>query len=71
MILGQQKHQESKLAPLCHPDRSEAQWRDLQFPSQISISARKANGRPFVIPTEAYPDFLLRSTKQVHVCGFP
>jgi hypothetical protein len=26
---------------------------------------------PFVIPTGAYPDFLPRSTEQVHVCGFP
>jgi hypothetical protein len=26
---------------------------------------------PFVIPTEAYPDFLLRVASDVHVCGSP
>jgi len=26
---------------------------------------------PFVIPTGAYPDFLLRCRRQVRVCGFP
>jgi hypothetical protein len=26
---------------------------------------------PFVISTEAYPDFLLRRTHQDHGCGFP
>jgi hypothetical protein len=26
---------------------------------------------PFVIPTEAYPDFLSRSTHDCHACGFP
>ncbi len=25
----------------------------------------------FVIPTEAYPDFLLRGRRQDRVCGFP
>jgi hypothetical protein len=25
----------------------------------------------FVIPTEAYPDFLLRGPRQDGVCGFP
>jgi hypothetical protein len=25
---------------------------------------------PFVIPTEANPDFLLRCARQSHVCGF-
>jgi hypothetical protein len=25
----------------------------------------------FVIPTEAYPDFLPRGTRKNHVCGFP
>jgi hypothetical protein len=36
----------------CHPDRSEAQWRDLLFTS----AASNLNGSatlPFVIPTEA------------------
>jgi len=26
---------------------------------------------PFVIPTGAYPDFLLRCRRQGRVCGFP
>jgi hypothetical protein len=26
---------------------------------------------PFVISTEAYPDFLLRAASDVHVCGSP
>jgi hypothetical protein len=26
---------------------------------------------PFVISTEAYPDFLPRRTRSVHVCAFP
>jgi hypothetical protein len=30
----------------------------------------KTNVR-FVIPTEAYPDFLVRSTTSGRVCGFP
>jgi hypothetical protein len=29
------------------------------------------NRPDFVIPTEAYPDFLLRSRRQDRVCGFP
>jgi hypothetical protein len=95
----------------CHPDRSEAQWRDLQLlrssrtqfhPSQSltfrkvaalplssrpeeswtfgppkpmkngSCSATTVHGStalPFVISTEAYPDFLLRAASDVHMCG--
>jgi hypothetical protein len=36
----------------CHPDRSEAQWRDLLF--IIPVSTLKGDATlPFVIPTEA------------------
>jgi hypothetical protein len=83
----------------CHPDRGEAQWRDLRFSGsplgmffdrpqrkggtcglaevaalQLRPSAsqafRKVTALPFVISTEAYPDFLLRSASDVHGCGF-
>ena len=39
-----------------------------------SYSATTLPGRtalPFVISTEAYPDFLLRAAGNDHVCGFP
>jgi hypothetical protein len=38
--------------PLCHPDRSAAQWRDLQF-SQPASDPDGSTTLPFVIPTEA------------------
>jgi hypothetical protein len=56
----------------CHPDRSAAKWRDLLFsfnPSHLKLDGSAT--LPFVIPTEAYPDFLLRSTGQGHVCALP
>ncbi len=56
--------------PLCHPDRSAAQWRDPQF-SQPASAQDGSTALPFVLPTEAYPDFLLRSARQHRVCGFP
>jgi hypothetical protein len=37
--------------PLCHPDRSVAQWRDLQF-SQPASALDGNSTLPFVIPTE-------------------
>jgi hypothetical protein len=40
----------------------------------LSIPLTALNGHaalPFVIPTEAYPDFLLRSPDNDHVCGSP
>jgi hypothetical protein len=89
----------SALSPLCHPDRSAAQWRDLRFSGPFlemffdrgvmglwpafglpkvmkngSYSATTLPGStalPFVISTEAYPDFLLRAAGNDHVCGFP
>jgi hypothetical protein len=39
-----------------------------------SCSATTVDGGtalPFVISTEAYPDFLLRAAGNDHVCGFP
>jgi hypothetical protein len=39
-----------------------------------SCSATTVDGStalPFVISTEAYPDFLLRAAGNDHVCGFP
>ena len=47
--------------PLCHLDRSVAQWRDL-----------RSRG-PFLgmFFDRAYPDFLLRAASDVHVCGSP
>jgi hypothetical protein len=39
-----------------------------------SCSATTVDGDtalPFVISTEAYPDFLLRAAGNDHVCGFP
>ena len=62
----------------CHPDRSEAQWRDLRLlqRSRSSLSVRVAilpesNRPPLVIPTVVYPDFLLRAASDGHVCGSP
>jgi hypothetical protein len=31
----------------------------------------EATTLPFVIPTGAYPDFLLSETNDAYVCGFP
>jgi hypothetical protein len=47
--------------PLCHLDRSEAQWRDLR------------SSGPFLgmFFDRAYLDFLLRVASDVHVCGSP
>jgi hypothetical protein len=36
---------------LCHPDRSEAKWRDLRF-SQTASDRDEATTLTFVIPTE-------------------
>jgi hypothetical protein len=36
----------------CHPDRSEAKWRDLLFTSALTNLNESAT-LPFVIPTEA------------------
>jgi hypothetical protein len=36
-----------------------------------SYSPVEAPPSPFVISTEAYPDFLLRAAGNDHVCGFP
>jgi hypothetical protein len=35
------------------------------------MTTRLAVALDFVIPTEAYPDFLLRGTDNGRVCGFP
>jgi hypothetical protein len=45
----------------CHPDRSVAERRDLRFRG------------PFVemFFDRAYPDFLPRRTRKVHLCAFP
>ena len=45
--------------PLCHLDRSAAQWRDLRFSG------------PFLemFFDRVYPDFLLRAARDDHVCG--
>jgi hypothetical protein len=53
---------ETHLSP-CHPDRSEAKWRDLQcaLPTHNSYLSHTS---PLVIPTEAYPDFLLRGCQR-------
>jgi hypothetical protein len=40
------------------------------FLNQHLISDR-SSALSFVIPTEAYPDFLLRCRRQGRVCGFP
>jgi hypothetical protein len=49
---------------ICHPDRSEAQWRDLLFLSVHPIRwlSTKVTTLPFVIPTGADPDFQHRGT---------
>jgi len=54
------------------PDRKSgvAKWRDLQF-SQPASALNRNTTVTFVIPTGAYPDFLLRSTTSGRVCGFP
>jgi hypothetical protein len=47
--------------PLCHLDRSAAEWRDLRF-----------NGSPLeMFFDRAHPDFLLRAASDDHLCGSP
>ena len=43
---------------------------DLRFPFPPQTT-RPTTNAPFVIPTGAYPDFLLRRRRQGRVCGFP
>jgi hypothetical protein len=43
---------------------------DLQFPPSPNHS-NLSDPTPLVIPTEAYPDFLLRDASNGHVCGSP
>jgi hypothetical protein len=45
------------------------QWDENGFCSATALHEGVA--LPFVIPTEAYPDFLLRCRRQGRVCGFP
>ena len=48
--------------PLCHLDRSEAQWRDLWFPIPGHLQ-RAITTLPFVISTGA--------KRSGEICGFP
>jgi len=53
----------------CHPDRSEAQWRDLQ----LIIHSRESEWKrrpPLCHPDRSVPDFLPRCTRQGRVCAF-
>jgi hypothetical protein len=43
---------------------------DLRF-AQSASALDESSAVTFVIPTEAYPDFLLRSASHRRVCGFP
>jgi hypothetical protein len=53
-----------------HRKSGGAQSRDLLFPSATSQSPLESTNLPFVIPTEAYPDFLPPSAGQGRVCAF-
>jgi hypothetical protein len=47
-----------------------AQWRDLRLPIPKPL-LRVTTALPFVISTEAHPDFLLRTAGNDRVCGSP
>ena len=49
---------------ICHPDRSEAKWRDLLFPRPAAAANQSAT-LPLVIPTEAL------AQRRDLLCAFP
>jgi len=50
------------------PDGRKASFPGWAMEQLLSL---KAPSLPLVIPTEAYPDFLLRAASNDHVCGSP
>jgi hypothetical protein len=65
-----------KVAALPLSSRPEESWtfgppKPMKNGSCSATTVHGSTALPFVISTEAYPDFLLRAASDVHVCGSP